>query len=140
MKAMTVIQPWAYLLASGKKQNETRSWRTNYRGEILIHAGKKDMTQAMRQTLFEARYMEKAGVFSMNMELGAIIGKAVLVDCFQIDEAYRYKLRRENEAELAFGDYRLGRYAWVMKDPVLFDEPIPAIGRQGLWNWEGTLK
>ena len=140
MKALTVIQPWAYLLASGKKQNETRSWRTNYRGEILIHAGKKDMTQAMKQTLFEARYMEKAGVFSMDMELGAIIGKAVLVDCFQSDEAYRYKLRRENEAELAFGDYRLGRYAWVMKDPVLFDEPIPAIGRQGLWNWEGTLQ
>ena len=37
MKALTIIQPWATLIASGHKVNETRSWKTNYRGEILIH-------------------------------------------------------------------------------------------------------
>lgn len=54
MKAITVLQPWAWLLASGKKHCETRSWKTYYRGEILIHAGKKDMTDVMRQTIFES--------------------------------------------------------------------------------------
>lgn len=46
MKALTIIQPWATLIASGHKMNETRSWKTNYRGEVLIHAGKnpKDYT------------------------------------------------------------------------------------------------
>lgn len=39
MKALTIIQPWATLIASGHKMNETRSWKTNYRGEVLIHAG-----------------------------------------------------------------------------------------------------
>ena len=42
MKAITVWQPWATLLGTGQKHNETRSWRTNYRGEILIHAAKTD--------------------------------------------------------------------------------------------------
>ena len=42
MKAITVLQPWATLLVTGKKHIETRSWKTNYRGEILIHTGKKD--------------------------------------------------------------------------------------------------
>ena len=41
MKALTIIQPWATLLAAGKKRIETRSWKTNYRGEILIHAALK---------------------------------------------------------------------------------------------------
>jgi ASCH domain len=36
MKALSVREPWASLIASGKKTIETRSWRTNYRGEILI--------------------------------------------------------------------------------------------------------
>lgn len=42
MKVLTVWQPWAQLLAAGHKHNETRSWRTSYRGEILIHAAIKD--------------------------------------------------------------------------------------------------
>lgn len=42
MKAITVWQPWATLLATGQKHNETRSWKTSYRGEILIHAAKTD--------------------------------------------------------------------------------------------------
>ena len=47
MKALTIIQPWATLIASGHKMNETRSWKTNYRGEVLIHAGKNLMLQGV---------------------------------------------------------------------------------------------
>lgn len=140
MKAITVIQPWATLLATGKKRIETRSWKTNYRGEILIHAGKKDMTDIMRQTIMEARYMEQAGVFDEKQITGAIIGKANLVKCLQINEKIRDILREQYPAEYAFGDFTPGRYAWVMEDPVLFDAPIPASGKQGLWNWEGDIE
>ena len=114
MKALTIIQPWATLIASGHKMNETRSWKTNYRGEVLIHAGKnpKDYTR------------------------GSIIGKATLVNCIRINKEFRDHLKRSNPAEYAFGDYRIGRYAWVFENPMLFEKPIPARGRQGLWNWE----
>ena len=140
MKAITVWQPWATLLATGQKHNETRSWRTNYRGEILIHAAKTDHSGILLHIpMEELKHFQKAGVVN-ELPTGVIIGKANLVDCFQIDEAYRRKLQRENPAELAFGDYAIGRYAWVMADAILFNKPSPASGKQGLWNWEGEIE
>lgn len=41
MKCISVKQPWANLIASGKKSIETRNWNTNYRGELLIASSKK---------------------------------------------------------------------------------------------------
>ena len=35
-----------------------------------------------------------------------------------------------------FGDFSVGRYLWFLKDVVKLDEPIAAVGRQGIWNWE----
>lgn len=140
MKAITVLQPWAWLLVSGKKRCETRSWKTNYRGEILIHAGKKDMTGTMmRETFFEARCMKRAGVPGAEIITEAIIGKAVLVNCVQINEAIRELIKKQHFDEYAFGCFSPGRYAWVLENPVLFDTPIPARGYQGLWNWNGEL-
>jgi activating signal cointegrator 1 len=46
MKALTIRQPWASLIAAGIKTVETRSRRTNYRGPIVIHAGKTDTDNA----------------------------------------------------------------------------------------------
>ena len=40
MKAITIWQPWASLLVSGRKRYETRSWATSYRGPIAIHAAR----------------------------------------------------------------------------------------------------
>ena len=40
MKAITIKQPFASLIAAGLKEYEFRTWKTKYRGEILIHAGK----------------------------------------------------------------------------------------------------
>jgi len=41
LKAITILQPWASLIACGAKQIETRSWATKYRGQLAIHAGKQ---------------------------------------------------------------------------------------------------
>jgi hypothetical protein len=41
MKVISIIQPWATLIAIGEKKFETRSWSTKYRGELAIHASKK---------------------------------------------------------------------------------------------------
>lgn len=85
MKAITVIQPWATLLATGKKHIETRSWKTNYRGEILIHAGKKDplfgisdMTEDARERAF--RSLGLYGMFNrfQKFPTGEILEKQIL--------------------------------------------------------------
>ncbi|MCM1189835.1 MAG: ASCH domain-containing protein [bacterium] len=146
MKALTIIQPWATLLASGKKRCETRSWKTNYRGEILIHAGKKDplwgismMTDdAWEKVLFAFGLYDDFNRFE-KFPPGAIIGKANLVNCVLIDRLTAELIFKQHPEEFAFGNFTPGRYAWVMEDAVLFDKPILASGKQGLWNWEGEL-
>ena len=114
MKAITVWQPWATLLATGQKHNETRSWKTSYRGEILIHAAKTDHSGILLHIpMEELKHFQKAGVVN-ELPTGVIVGKANLVDCFQIDEAYRRKLQGENP---------------VMADAILFNKPIPVKGK-----------
>ena len=83
MKALTIIQPWATLLAAGKKRIETRSWKTNYRGEILIHAGGMkynyflDVCQSRKELI---PYFRDAGIGSdadlQALPFKAIVGKA----------------------------------------------------------------
>lgn len=146
MKAITVWQPWAQLLAEGKKHDETRSWATNYRGPILIHAAKnpKDFfidiypDEEVWPHFAEAG-LNKARIFK-ELPRGAIIGMAQLVDCKLIDEEYHRFIKDLCPAEFAFGDFTIGRYAWRMEKPVLFKNPIPVSGKQGLWNYEGVLE
>ncbi len=142
MKAITIWQPWASLLATGSKQIETRSWRTNYRGEILIHAAKKPYSQIERIISADSRKLirDVLGLgyidWKERIPTGVIIGKASLVNCLRIDEVTAILIKKQYPDEYAFGDFTPGRYAWVMTDPVLFENPVPASGKQGLWNWE----
>ena len=64
MKALTIIQPWATLIASGHKMNETRSWKTNYRGEVLIHAGKNPESTLTIRMVHISRKLESHRITS----------------------------------------------------------------------------
>lgn len=153
MKALTIWQPWATLLASGKKHIETRSKKINYRGEILIHSAKKTYIDGISLMELETReYLREAlnlpqikresdwTEYTKRLSCGVIVGKAMITDCKFIDSEYADFIKNICPAEYAFGDFTPGRYAWVMEEPVLFDNPIPASGSQGLWNWEGVLQ
>lgn len=144
MKAITVWQPWAQLLAEGKKHDETRSWRTNYRGEILIHAAKANHVYdilGFSGEPYPRKYFDKAGITKeRNLVFGAIIGKAILVDCKLIDEEYREFIETLCPTEFAFGDFTVGRYAWRLEKPQLFKTPIPTPGKQGLWNFGENVR
>lgn len=82
------------------------------------------------------QYFEEAEAIYKDFPLGAIIGQTNLVECIQMDQGYCDWMKKQNSEEYAFGNYEPGRYAWVMKDAVLFDKPMSVKGRQGLWNWE----
>lgn len=127
-----------------------RKWSQNERNKILenqLSRGgfnprrkkPKDYTSGVYIDDPDGPYFHEAGITPNNFEelpRGSIIGKATLVNCIHINKEFRDHLKRSNPAEYAFGDYRIGRYAWVFENPVLFEKPIPARGRQGLWNWE----
>ena len=147
MKALTLYQPWASLIALGEKKIETRSWPTMYRGELAIHAGKTNFTQFGEVEPFRT-VLEKHGLHYRTLPTGVIIATCVLVDCqevaYPIGYPYRDKAFLKNGKcvegnEYAFGDYAPGRYAWILADIKPLDKTIPARGKQGLWNWEDSL-
>lgn len=86
MKALSIMQPWAWLIVNGHKSIENRSWRCHYRGPILIHAGKKVDTWA-RADLWHKRHPVTCAPFSPDLpetfERGGIVGMAEIVDCVE---------------------------------------------------------
>lgn len=156
MKALTIWQPWATCIAVGLKKNETRSWCTSYRGPIALHAAKKndpllrglwlDMNSRMaeighydfvreinKQSIWYIEYRDDAREIICDLEFGAIVATANLVDCIQITPEYLATL---SPREIVLGDYTLGRYAWVMENVCMLQEPIYCTGYQSLWNTE----
>lgn len=146
MKVITVWQPWAQLLAEGKKHDETRGWATKYRGPILIHAAAKPYSQIERLMTTEARkkIRDTLGLgfidWKEKIPTGVIIGSAILTDCKLIDQAYHDFTRDFCPEEYLYGDFTVGRYAWRLEEPVLFKNPIPASGKQRLWEYNGLLE
>ena len=86
MKVITIKQPFASLIAAGLKEYEFRTWKTNYRGEILIHAGKSIDKDAIKKFEF----------LNLDYPTGCIIAKAKLTDCVPVTEAVKEELREEN--------------------------------------------
>lgn len=148
MKAITIHQPWASLIAIGAKRFETRGWKTNYRGPIAIHAAKKDPLTTMesldfdlQKLIFETFY-EHFGIYSGALErmpTGVVVATAELTNCYQSVDTWTdgYELEGKKliwSPECDFGDFTPGRYAWEMSDVKMLDKPLPAKGQQGLWN------
>ena len=152
MKALTDWQPWASLIMIGAKEIETRSRPIRYRGPLAIHAAAK-LSQSAR--IWTAATPEIATALPCPVEelpTGAVLGTVNIVACWPIrenhpDERYAVLMAgTDHQTEITisgdeylFGDYRPGRYAWVLNNPRPFRVPIAAKGRQGLWNWEAVL-
>lgn len=143
MKALTLYQPWATLVAIRAKKIETRSWNTNYRGELAIHAGKETKFLIPNGGYYinyeDAFYgmtnlvPEKIRIHPETLPLGCIIAICKLTHIDYIGEKYWQFITWE---ERAFGDYTPGRYAWVLENVEMLEEPIPIKGKQRLWEWK----
>lgn len=133
MKAITLTQPWATLVALGLKVTETRSWRTAYRGPLAIHAAKgltKEAVQIGYSQPFR-QHLKAAGYTVVTaMPRGAIVATCQLVDCVPTD-----KYQGKDMLDFAFGDYSSGRWAWKLEEIKPLDKPIPARGALSLWDW-----
>jgi activating signal cointegrator 1 len=111
MKALTIYQPWATLIVHGFKYYETRSWQTQVRGRIAIHAGRRVLKDAA--TLCEMEpfrsLLARAGYGNFkSLPLGAVVGTAVLENCIPANG-----LEIES-VERSLADFRPGRWAWQL--------------------------
>lgn len=154
MKAITLWLPWASLVAKGYKGIETRSWATKYRGPIAIHAAASMPVWAKYLCMDFAIKLGIEGYTNSwlhELELGdgpfgKVVATANLADCIQVKHEDKFmnacKATLEDDRiiegnEYYFGDYTPGRYAWILEDIKPFAEPVPAKGKQRLWNWDG---
>ncbi len=140
MKVITLWQPWASLIVEGKKHIETRSWKTDYRGLIGIHAAKIPYIPygLNYNAILKAQHQELLDKYR-DLPRGEIIGYARLTHCIQITEGFASVVKRDNPSEYAFGDYTPGRYAWLLEDIIKLPESILAKGKQRLWNHDIPL-
>ena len=138
MKAITVWQPYAGALAAGIKEYETRSWATKYRGPIAIHAAARDVFDTLEQIAIPTALKIKEALRCewAEMPRGAIIATGELVDCIEITPSFSASLSQD---ERDLGHFAPGRYAWKLANVHLLPDPVPAKGKQGLWNWEALV-
>ena len=146
MRAITLHQPWASLIAHGVKDIETRSWpppQTMVGQRIAIHAGKRIVgprslnleTQEAIEGLYGPQWPKA-------IPAGAVVATAVLVNAGQVKglEGPLVTLASsptvDPVAHDPYGDFTPGRWLWFLVDVEPFD-PVPAVGRQGLWTWNG---
>lgn len=125
MKVITIKQPWASLIVNGYKKYEFRSWKTNYRGELYIHAGKGIDKEGMKR------------VESLNLKYpkSRIIGKVIIEDCIELNEKANNEINSKNE--IVYGkDINRKGYAWVLKESELLNIEKEINGKLGLWNIE----
>ncbi len=148
MKALSLWQPWASAIALGAKRIETRSWRTNYRGPLLIHAGKSNQYLPMRAVRSGAAAIRRSigrdavKAAGMNYEadypLGAIIAVCEVIGCMKTEAVLEWGSMHlaewDRPREYFLGDYSSGRYGWVLAKVRKLPKPIPYKGMLGLFE------
>lgn len=139
MKAISLLQPWASLIATGDKRIETRSWQRAYRGPLAIHSS-KGFSRLLRELCntqpFKA-VLAKAGFSLDNLPLGKIVATCDLVDIIEMTPEFIDLVKSARGYEYNFGVYEVGRYAWILEDVKPLEKPIPAKGALSIWEWEG---
>lgn len=101
IKALSVRQPWAWLIAHGYKDTENRTWNTNFRGKFLIHASLK----IDKSVIQEMKYLRPEIILPERFQVGGIIGEAEIVNCVRA----------------SFSEWFFGPYGFLIKDA----KPLP---------------
>lgn len=129
MKALTIKEPWASLIIEGYKKYEFRSWKTKYRGKILVHAGlsvEKDMLKRFKD-------------YKIDVKPGYIIGEVTITDCILVDEKFNKELRSIDSIVYGRSNH-VENYAWKIENVIKYDNPIPCKGKLGIWNYEENVE
>jgi hypothetical protein len=129
VKALTVKNPWAWWIVHGYKTSsgilykdvENRTWKTDYRGKIFVHASKRPCDiQTSLEGVFTDMAFLKAIVYETAHYNGMSIGGVEITDCTRTPGS--------KWAEPGMGH-------WILKNFIPCAEPIPAKGKLGLWNY-----
>lgn len=148
MKVLSVKQPWAWLITNGIKQVENRTWKTNHRGDLLIHACKEwdaindsnDPGTVLQDLTLLAKLHGYEDVLNIDtwpqqpngaidlseFRTGGIVGKCRVAACLPPEQNTREKLGLFSVRD---------HYAWIIQGAEEL-EFKPCKGKLGLWNYD----
>lgn len=130
MKAITLWQPWASLWLTPNKIHETRSWATKHKGELAVHAAKAVIPESkMTPELIDLCCEIWGGHWQIDLPRGAIIGVVNIIGCYSSND----KLS-EHHQDWVCGDFSRDRWLWRRGDYLPLAVPLPAAGKQRIWN------
>ncbi|MEK2602921.1 ASCH domain-containing protein [Burkholderia arboris] len=116
--ALSIRQPWAELILSGRKSIEIRSWSTEYRGAVWLHTGQKRAPELDRQFAIDTPFV------------GGFVGQVLITNVLRLDLDRWIRWRTRHLVE---GPMPEEAYGWVLREPVRFVRPIPAPGELRLF-------
>ena len=115
MRALSIRQPWAWLVVNGYKNIENRTWSTGFRGRIYVHAGQRTVADDYPE---QREYLARAGiVIPVVVARGAIVGEVTITGCVSLSDS----------------PWFCGPYGFTLEDPVAYDLPIPCRGQLGFF-------
>lgn len=131
MKALTISQPYASLIANGEKWVENRRWPSSYRGPLAIHAGKG------------TQYLSKSEM--VRFATGCVVAVARLASCVRIGIVQFNDMVPANRKHIAPGTTKFwseiarhphteGPWCWILEDIYKLESPVPFRGAQGLFD------
>ena len=121
MKVLTLKQPWATLISEGLKEYEFRSWKTSYRGKLLIHAGVSIDKEEIKK-------------YNYDYPKSRIVALVELIDCIKIDNNFNKMIKDKNS--IVYGSKDREGYAWKLRLIKKIDDKKEIKGKLGLWNIE----
>ncbi len=131
MKVITVKQPFATLIAEGLKEYEFRTWRSKYRGELLIHAGLG----------IDKKAMKRYECLNLEYPTGCIIAKVNMTDCVYVDDELKEVLKQKDPLiyhGVIKKDSTWDGFGFKLED-VTKIEPIYIKGKLSLWDYDGKI-
>jgi hypothetical protein len=153
MKGLTLIQPYATLVALGEKGNETRGWATSYRGDVAITASKgfpRDYRDLCLQEPFlsvlmlrlrenMAGHRDPETVLEEKLPLGKVVAVVEIVDCVPtpgelFNSPGSVVALGVNKQEFAFGNYAPGRFIFRLANVRRLRDPVPCVGARMFWT------
>lgn len=161
MKALSIKQPWASLIAHGIKDIENRTWRTHFRGKIYIHASgvpSGRITQLLTELQLDVCFEETDFRFlDTTLIKSAIIGEVDIIDCIINHEsiwAEKTEIQKCNNCPSEIDGFDIccnykgkkegfvpyiGKpiYNWVLANAKLYEKPILNVkGKLSFWDFE----
>lgn len=119
MKTLSLKQPYAELVVSGRKTIELRRWNTKFRGEFLVHASKAADLDAMKRFGFS------------ELPTGCIVGKATLEDV----KVYGGEKEHAKDKKRHLASILWGKYGFMLANASRM-EPVAVNGKLGFWDFQ----